>query len=50
MVVPYDHQNEDHEYSLQMMYTKVFGKEPDLTEVNSRGVTMTCEEWKDIGF
>jgi hypothetical protein len=51
MINAYDEENEEHEEHLHEFYKLVFDKEPDMTQINSKGRTMIEESlWKDIGF
>ena len=51
MISEFDSSNELHEYNLQLLYQKVFKRQPNLEEKTPQGnFTMVCEEWKDIGF
>ena len=50
MIGDYDKDVPEHERSLQRLYTKVYGKEPNLSEKHADGRTMIDDKWKDIGF
>jgi hypothetical protein len=49
MVMDYDHSNPEHERHLQMLYTKVFKREPHSDD-NQNGFEFVNDDWKDIGF
>ena len=54
MIQDYDHENQEHERDLKILWAKAFnGKaEPEVKVSGNLGgpTTLVCDDWKSIGF